>query len=99
MKKQNFTQEIMAEQITLRKQANDLAARLRWWDIFLNSRRFRRLVEIEEKILHNESRIEYILKLAFNHIPGLARDFAETVGPYQVLSEEEEVKRVNAAHR
>lgn len=89
----------MAEQITLRKQANDLAARLRWWDIFFNSRQFRRLVEIEEKILHNETRIEYILKLAFTHIPGLARDFAETVGPYQVLSEEEEVKRLNAVHR
>lgn len=92
-KKLTHLQAVMAEQITLRAEANQLAASLKWWDIFLKSPKYRKLIQIEEKLLHTETQIEYILRLAWDHIPGLSLEFAALIAPSYVMTAEEESKR------
>lgn len=94
-KKLNHLQAVMSEQITLRAEANRLAASLKWWDIFLKTGKYRRLVRTEEKLIHTEHQVEYILKLAFDHIPGLGKAFSELIAPYGVMSVQQEQALAN----
>ena len=91
----NHLQTVMSEQITLRAEANRLAASLKWWDIFLKTGPYKRLIATEMQLLHNEQQVEYILQLAFGHIPGLSRAFAELIAPYGVMSQEQEQALAN----
>lgn len=81
---------VMAEQLELRHQANRLAASLRWWDIFLKTRPYKLLIETELKLMKTEQQVDYILRLSYDHIPGLNQAFAELIAPYGVLTEEQE---------